>query len=183
MYGPLLITIILALPLLFCILWCAIPYPLYKKWESKCYYTDPETKNQRKYYDRDYFTTNLSEEEKDRLDRVRRKERFWYNIWSNHEEIRAVLTVMLSIILCIFLLISIICPIAAKHECAKWEEFVPMSQEIFDGANIVQQYKLAEYNTWLMEAHASQKFWGSWSQYYYCDLSNLEYIPLNSEGK
>ena len=183
MYGPLLITIILALPLLFCILWCAIPYPLYKKWDSKCYYTDPETKDQRKYYDRDCLSTDISEEEKKRLNRARRKKRFWYNIWSNHEEIKTVLTAILSIALCVFLLVSIIFPITAKNECAKWEEFAPMAQEIFDGADTAQQIvlvdKLVEYNTWLAEARASQKLWGNWSQYYYCDLSNLEYIKLN----
>jgi hypothetical protein len=93
------------------------------------------------------------------------------------------LTAILSIALCVFLLVSIICPITAKNECAKWEEFAPMAQEIFDGADTAQQIvlvdKLVEYNTWLAEARASQKLWGSWSQYYYCDLSNLEYIKLN----
>ena len=186
MYGPLLITIILVLPLLFCILWCAIPYPLYKKWDSKCYYTNLEGQKL-KYYIDELSTTNPIEEEKNRLNRAGRKKRFWYKVWSSHEEIRTVLTAILSIALCIFLLISIIWPITAKKEYVKWEEFAPMAQETFDGAHAAQQIvlvdKLVEYNAWLAEARASQKLWGSWSQYYYCDLSNLEYITLNSGGK
>ena len=90
-------------------------------------------------------------------------------------------------ILFVSLLISLASLTDAKQEVAYWEKFAPMAEEVIGEANEYQSIAIAdkviEYNTWLAKAKSSKKTWGNWSQFYYSDLSDLEYITLDSGGK
>ena len=58
-----------------------------------------------------------------------------------------------------------------------------MAETIIEDADSMQTIAIAdkviEYNTWLAEARASKTTYKNWSQYYFVDLSELDYISLN----
>ena len=186
MYAPLLITIILAILFIPALLWVALPYPLYCKYDKKCHYID-ENGNKSRFYGSGYqekvFTNSGRKEEFERLKKYDKKKDFWYKQWGNREELRTTILVTVSIILAIFLLVTIIVPLCARDEVVYWEEFAPMAQNIINNADSAQSVAIAgdisEYNKWLADARASQKTYGSWSAYHFIDLSNLQYITVN----
>ena len=90
--------------------------------------------------------------------------------------------------LCIFLPLSILCPLDAKKEVLKYKKNYEMIQSVMENGteydNIAISQTLIEYNTWLSEAKADKEFWGNWSVYVYEDLDSLEYIvKLTPKGE
>ena len=186
MYGPLLITIILAILFIPSLLWLILPYRLYKKYDAKCYYKDTNG-NQNYFYPNGIQARKMieagREEEVKQLTKYNKKKDFWYKQWSNTDALRGSIFTIICIILVVFLLITIVAPLVARDEAVYWEEFAPMAQNIINNADSAQSIAIAgdiiEYNKWLTKAKASQKTYGSWSSYYFIDLSNLQYITVN----
>ena len=186
MYAPLLITIISAILFIPSLLWLILPYRLYKKYDAKCYYTDPKGEETH-FYGSELQEKRMREagreEELERLIKYEKKKSFWYKQWGDNECLRDTIFTIICIILVIFLLITIFVPLETRDEAMYWEEFAPMAQNIIDNADTAQSVAIAgdiiEYNKWLADAKASQKTYGSWSAYYFIDLSNLQYITVN----
>lgn len=186
MYAPLLITIILAILFIPSLLWLILPYRLYKKYDEKCYYKDTYGEPTHFYgggmQERKLIEAGREEEVK-QLKKYDKKKDFWYKQWSNTDTLRGSVFAIISLVLVIFLLITILAPLVARDEAIYWEEFAPMAQNIINSADSAQSIAIAgdiiEYNKWLADAKASQKTYGSWSAYYFIDLSNLNYITVN----
>ena len=186
MYAPLLITIIFAILFIPSLLWLALPYRLYKKYDKKCYYVD-DNGNTCHFYGNGLQERELiragREEEVKKLKGYEKKKSFWYRQWSDNEALRGSIFAIICLVLVIFLLITILVPLMARDEAIYWEEFAPMAQSIIDNADSAQSVAIAgdiiEYNKWLADAKASQKTYGSWSSYYFIDLSNLQYITVD----
>lgn len=190
MYGFFILMLIAAPILIFGILWCTLPYRLTKHYEKKLGYTDPETNRQTEFHnwnDEVNVLSNRNPELLKQLQKDRKKYKFWYKVWCSCEVLKVALIVICALIIFVSLLVSLVALTEAKQEVAYWEEFAPMAEEIIGEADEYQSIAIAdkviEYNTWLAKAKSSKKTWGNWSQFYYYDLSNLEYITLNSGGK
>ncbi len=88
-----------------------------------------------------------------------------------------VLTTMLA---AICLICAILIPIGCANEIAYWKEFSniisTMYEESSELADINFIGQIAEYNSWLANAKASQETYGIFSGYWKLDLSALEYI-------
>lgn len=186
MYAPLLITIIFAILFVPSLLWLILPYRLYKKYDAKCYYIDDKGEETR-FYGSGPQERRMREagreKEVERLLKYDKKKSFWYKQWGNNESLRGIIFTIICIILVVFSLITILVPLCARDEAIYWQEFAPMAQHIIDSADSAQSIAIAsdviEYNKWLADARASQKAYGSWSAYYFIDLSNLNYITVN----
>lgn len=186
MYAPLLITIIFTILFIPSLLWVILPYRLYKKYDAKCYYIDPKGE-QRHFYSGGLQEKRMREagreEEVEQLLKYDKKKNFWYKHWSNSESLRGTIFAIISLILVIFLLISILVPLYARDEAMYWTEFAPMAQSVIDNADTAQSVAIAgdiiEYNKWLADAKASKKTYGCWSGYYFINLSSLNYITVN----
>lgn len=186
MYAPLLITIIFAILFVPSLLWLILPYRLYKKYDAKCYYTDPRGEETH-FYSSELQEKHMREagreKELERLIKYDKKKNFWQKQWCNNESLRGTIFAIICIVLVIFSLITIIVPLETRDEAMYWEEFAPMAQNIIDSADSAQSIAIAgdviEYNKWLADARASQKAYGSWSGYYFIDLSTLNYITVD----
>ena len=186
MYAPLLITIIFAILFIPSLLWLILPYRLYRKYDAKCYYIDAKG-DETRFYGSGVQEKRMREagreEELEQLIKYDKKKNFWYKQWNRNEALRGTIFTIICIVLVIFLLITIIVPLCARDEAIYWEEFAPMAQTIINNADTAQSVAIAgdiiEYNKWLANARASQKTYGSWSSYYFIDLSNLQYITVD----
>lgn len=190
MYGFFILALIAAPILIFAILWCALPYPLSGHYKKKLSYTDPETGMRIDFHNWNHEINVLSNHNPELLKQLQKNYKrysFWYNIWCSCEALKAVLIVICALVIFVSLLVPLVALTEAKKEVAYWEEFAPMAEEVISEANEYQSIAIAnkviEYNTWLAKAKSSKKTWGNWSQFYYYDLSDLEYITLNSGGK
>lgn len=190
MYGPLLL-IIICLPILIAtIVFGKIAYNKYKKYESQCYYYDsrPFHQEMEDFYNADWqlkLLHEIGQEEKiPALQKAYAKQRFWHKLWI-HELCRDIIIGICGVAVVVGLLIGIISPVVARYDVAYWEEFVPMAQEIIDGSDEYEKVAIAddiiEYNTWLVDAKTSQKFWGNWSSYYGIDLSELPTLAIGGQ--
>lgn len=191
MYGPLLMFII-CLPLLaIAIFFGVAPYKFYCKYDKQCYYYDARPFHQENEYfhNSDYELRILRETgQEDKiptLQKIYKKQRFWYAFWSKSEIWLGVLIAVLALAVVAFGCWALLEPMLVAQDIAYWEEFAPMAQEIFNSANDYERVaiadKIVEYNTWIAEAKASQKFWGNWSSYYGVDLSQLQMITLGGQ--
>lgn len=185
MYAPLLITIIFAILFVPSLLWLVLPYRLYKKYDAKCYYIDPNGEETHFYsggLQEKRMREAGREKELEQLIKYDKKKNFWYKQWGD-DALRGTIFAIICFILAIFLLITIIVPLETRDEAMYWEEFAPMAQSIINNADTAQSVAIAgdiiEYNKWLADAKASQKTYGCWSGYYFIDLSNLNYITVN----
>ena len=190
MYGFFILALIAAPILIFAILWCALPYRLSAHYGKKLSYTDPETNRQTEFHnwnDEVDVLSNRNPELLERLQKDRKRYKFWYKIWCSCEALKVALITICALVIFVSLLVPLVALTEAKKEVAYWEEFAPMAEEVISEANEYQSIAIAEkvieYNTWLAKAKSSKKTWGNWSQFYYSDLSDLEYITLNSGGK
>ncbi len=70
------------------------------------------------------------------------------------------------------------------HDPIYWQEFSTMCQDVIDSGNVVTNrnmtQKIIEYNTWLVDARASQQTLGKWSLWHDIDLSGFQYIDLGT---
>lgn len=190
MYGFFILMLIAAPILIFGILWCTLPYRLTKHYEKKLRYTIPGTGRRTEFCNFSHEVDELSSHNPELLKQLQKnykRYKFWKSAWSNCDVPKVSLIVICALVIFISLIISLASLTDAKQEVAYWKEFAPMAEEIINEANEYQSIAIAdkviEYNTWLAKAKSSKNTWGNWSQFYYSDLSNLEYITLNSGGK
>lgn len=190
MYGFFILALIAAPILIFAILWCALPYPLTKHYEKKLGYTIPGTDRWTEFHNSTNEVNTLSNNDPELLKQLQKnykRYKFWHKVWFSCEALKTALIIICASVTFVSLLVSLVCLTEAKQEVAYWEEFAPMAEEVIGEANEYQSIAIAEkvieYNTWLAKAKSSKNTWGNWSQFYYSDLSDLEYITLNSGGK
>lgn len=190
MYGFFILMLIATPILIFGILWCTLPHRLTKHYEKKLGYTVPVSERWTEFCNSKNEINVLSNHNPTLLKQLQKnykRYRFWRSIWLSCDVFKATLIVISTLVVFISLLISIASFVDAKQEVAYWKEFAPMAEEIINEADgyqsIAMADKVIEYNTWLAKAKSSKDTWGNWSQFYYSDLSDLEYITLNSGGK
>lgn len=190
MYGFFILMLIAIPILIFGILWCAIPYRFAKHYENKLGYTVPVSERWTEFHnlnDEVHVLSTHNPKLLKQLQKSYKKYSFWRSAWLYCDVFKATLTIISALIVFISVLVSIASFTSAKQEVAYWKEFAPMAEEIINEANEYQSIAIAdkviEYNTWLAKAKSSKDTWGNWSQFYFFDLSDLEYITLNSGGK
>lgn len=190
MYGFFILALIAAPILIFAILWCTLPHRLTKHYEKKLDYTDPGTEGWREFHNSTNEVNTLSTRNPELLKQLQKdykKYKFWRGAWLDYDVLKVALIIICASVIFVSLLVSLVTLTGTKQEVAYWEEFAPMAEEIIGEADEYQSIAIAdkviEYNTWLAKAKSSKKTWGNWSQFYYYDLSDLEYITLNSGGK
>lgn len=190
MYGFFILALIAAPILIFAILWCVLPHRLSEHYMEELDYTEPETGIWTKFRNYNYEVDALSNRNPELLKQLQKnykRYKFWHGAYLSCDWLKITLITICILIIFISLLVSLTGLTCAKQEIAYWEEFAPMAEEIIGEADEYQSIaiadKIIEYNTWLAKAKSSKKIWGNWSQFYYSDLSNLEYITLNLEGK
>lgn len=187
MYGPLLLLIILVPLFLVSIFFLIAPYQFYKHYGEKiCYYDERwGEKTEFRNWDSEIkaFEKAGKHEELAQLQHNHKKYKFWRDLWQNTDVLRGIIFGLLLIAIIIFGLWCLISPIEARQEALYWQEFTDMVELTIGNAQDYQDAGIAgdiiEYNSWLSHARTSQNFWGNWSNYYYIDLSNLDYIKLN----
>lgn len=190
MYGFFILALIAAPILIFVILWCTFPYRLSGHYQEKLSYTDPGTGMRMDFHNYNHEITALSTRNPELLKQLQKdykKYKFWRGAWLDYDVLKVALIVICALVLFVSLLVPLVALTDAKQEVAYWEEFAPMAEEVIGEADEYQSIAIAdkviEYNTWLAKAKSSKKTWGNWSQFYYSDLSDLEYITLNPGGK
>lgn len=190
MYGFFILALVAVPILIFGILWSTLPYRLSEHYEGKLNYADPETGRLTEFHDYNYEVNMLSNHNPELLEQLQKNHKrykFWKDIWFSCDPFKATLVIISAFVVFLSLLVSLVALTNAKQEVAYWEEFAPMAEKVIDEADEYQSIAIAdkviEYNTWLAKVKSSKKTWGNWSQFYYSDLSDLEYITLNSGGK
>ena len=190
MYGFFILMLIAAPILIFGILWCTIPSRLAKHHEKKLRYTVSGINRPTEFCNFSHQVDELSNHNPELLKQLQKnykRYKFWHGAWLNCDVLKVALITICALVVFTSLLISLVALPEAKQEVAYWKEFAPMAEEVINEANEYQSIAMAdkviEYNTWLAKAKSSKSTWGNWSQFYYSDLSDLEYITLNSGGK
>ena len=190
MYGFFILALIAAPILIFAILWCTLPYRLTKHYEKKLGYAVPVSERWTEFCNSKNEINVLSTHNPELLKQLQKnykRYKFWRSIWLSCDVLKVTLITICALVLFVSLLVPLVALTDAKQEVAYWEEFAPMAEEVIGEADEYQSIAIAdkviEYNTWLAKAKSSKNTWGNWSQFYYSDLSDLEYITLNSGGK
>lgn len=188
MYGPLLVTIILAPIFVIALALAILPKALASHYRKKCRFWDgrPYYMEWNTFFDSatqiEYLKKEGREDELKELQLVYKKKEFWDAFPDVVRGIVIGIAVIVCIALFIFALISIVNPLCVKQEVAYWGNFVEMVELTIDSASDYQTVGIAgdiiNYNSWLAEAKTSQELWGNWSSYYNIDLSQLNYIQI-----
>lgn len=178
MYTPLLILII-AIPLLL----LTIASFCFIKWKRDYHYEQTKYGEGRYtwHYDgNEYEIKDLSEKGKEMVKKSYDKYWKYYEFYEKTFYFFVVLIAVLSFTIFIFGLISTIGLLNANYEVREYSAMYDMITETLENSNDLSTVgvasKVMEYNEWLAGARFSQEYWGSWSTYFYQDLSNLQYI-------
>lgn len=178
MYTPLLILII-AIPLLL----LTIASFCFIRWKTNYYYEQTEYRESGytwHYGGREYEIKDLSEEEQEMVKKSYDKYGKYNELYEKTYYFFVILIVALSFAIFLFGLISTIGLSVAHYEVRGYSAMYDMITETLENSNDLSTVgvasKVIEYNEWLTEAKFSQEYWGSWSTYFYQDLSNLQYI-------
>lgn len=188
MYGPLLVTIILAPIFLIALALAILPEALASHCRKKCRFWDdrPYFMEWSTFYNSatqiEYLKKEGREDELNELQAAYKKKEFWDAFPSVVQGLAVGIAIIVGIALFIFVLISIINPLCVKQEVAYWENFIEMVNLTINNASDYQTIGIAgdiiNYNSWLTEARTSQEVWGNWSSYHNIDLSQLDYIQI-----
>lgn len=188
MYGPLLVTIILAPIFIIAFALATLPEAMASHYREKCRFWD-----NRPYFMEwstfsngatqiEYLKREGREDELKELQAAYEKKEFWDKFPIVIHDLAVGIAIIVGIALFIFVLISIINPICARQEAAYWKNFVEMVELTISSASDYQTVGIAgdiiNYNSWLAEVKTSQEVWGNWSSYYNVDLSQLNYIQI-----
>ena len=185
MYMPILLTIIFGVLFVPALLLAILPEEMYDKYKEMLEYETPRF-GKSTFYNQSSEIRQLEElgrtSELHALQRCYKRKEFWGNLYFHHEATLAIIASVVGILCGVFLLVSIVAPLDAQDEVNYWKEFAPMAETIVGNADSMQTVaiadKIIEYNTWLAEARASKVTYKNWSQYYFVDLSELDYITL-----
>lgn len=188
MYGPLLVTIILAPIFLIALTLAILPEVMPNHYRKRCRFWDerPYFMEWSTFYNGatqiEYLKKEGRDDELKKLQSAYKKKEFWDAFPNAVRGIAVGIAVIVGIVLFIFILTSIINPLCVKQEVAYWENFVEMVELTIGSASDYQTVGIAgdiiNYNSWLAEAKTSQELWGNWSSYYNIDLSQLNYIQI-----
>lgn len=186
MYMPILMTIIFGVLFVPALLLAILPEKMYDKYDEALEYKTPRF-GKSTFCNQSFEIRHLEElgrtSELHALQRCYKRKEFWGNLYFNHETALGIVASVVGLLCGVFLLVSIIAPLDAQDEVNYWKEFAPMAETIVGNADSMQTVaiadKIIEYNTWLAEARASKATYKNWSQYYFVDLSELDYISLN----
>jgi hypothetical protein len=188
MYGPLLVTIILAPIFLIALTLAILPEALASHYRNKCQFWDGRSYRMEfsTFFNGatqiEYLKKDGREDELKELQAAYKKKELWDAFPSAVQGLAVGITVIVGIALFIFALISIINPLCVKQEVAYWENFIEMVELTINSASDYQTVGIAgdiiNYNSWLAGARTSQEVWGNWSSYHNIDLSQLEYITI-----
>ncbi len=92
------------------------------------------------------------------------------------------ITTILIFLFLFFILVGTIALLTAKNELAEYIEKSNMIQQVIEnGGNIENtgiNNAIIEYNDWLVKVKVSKQRYGIFSQYYYIDISDMEYFVL-----
>ena len=178
MFTPLLILIIATLLLLL-----AIASFCFIKWKTNYYYKQTKYQEGRYtwHYDgSEYEIKDLSEKEQERVKKSYDKHRKYNKLYEKTFYLFVVLIIVLSFVIFLSGLISIVGLSVAHYEVREYAAMYDMITETLENSSELSTVgvasKVMEYNEWLTKARFSQEYWGSWSSYFYQDLSNLQYI-------
>jgi hypothetical protein len=178
MFMPLLILII-ATPLLL----LAIASFCFIRWKTNYYYKQTEYREGRytwHYGGREYEIKDLSEEGQEMVKKSFDKHRKYNKLYEKTFYLFVILIVVLSFAIFLFGLISTIGLSVAHYEVREYSAMYDMITDTLENSNELSTVgvasKVIEYNEWLTKTRFSQEYWGSWSTYFYQDLSNLQYI-------
>lgn len=180
MFGLWILVMIFAPIGLACIVFGSIAIKCYHNCNKKLEYRDSDGYSWT-YSGSNFDKKRCSPEELQHLEQVYKRKQFWD--WFDDNEGAFYVIGALCLIAAIILTIAAICaPLGAIEECAYWQQFAPMAEDILASSDKYQSIgitdKVIEYNTWLAKARASQETYGNWSQYYKIDLSQLDYIRM-----
>lgn len=170
MYVFYLATIILAPLFVFFMLLYVLPERLYHFYDNKLKYESGGHLCQ--FYNDEWQHEELKDQPKvlEKLKKNYAKKKRWHAIYMWDDDWKIVLMFVTGLLLFIAILISLIAPLSASLEIARWEEFLPMAETaIANGSNtdnFAITSNIIDYNTWLAEARASLKSFGCWSRYY-----------------
>lgn len=170
MYAFYLAAIILAPIFVFFILLYVVPERMYHFYENKLVYESDGKPCQ--FYNREWQHEELKDQPKvlEKLKKNYAKKGRWYAIYLWDDEWKIGLMFIVGALLFIAILISLIAPMAASIEIARWEEFLPMAETAIANGSNTDNFAITgniiDYNTWLAEARASLKTFGCWSRYY-----------------
>ena len=186
MYMPILLTIIFGVLFVPALLLAILPEKMYDKYKQMLEYETPRF-GKSTFYNQSFEVRRLEElgrtSELHALQRCYKRKEFWGNLYFNHDVLLPEIATVIGIIFATFLLVSVFAPLDAQDEVNYWKEFVPMAESVIESAEPMQTIAIAdkviEYNTWLAEARASKTTYKNWSQYYFTDLTELDYITLN----
>lgn len=178
MFTPLLILII-ATPLLLLTIasFCLI------RWKTNYHYEQTEYQESGytwHYRGSEYEIKDLSEEEQEKVKKSYDKYSKYNELYEKTFYLFVILIIVLSFVIFIFGLISTIGLSVAHYEVREYAAMYDMITETLENSNELSTVgvasKVIEYNEWLTKTRFSQEYWGSWSAYFYQDLSNLQYI-------
>lgn len=180
MYGLWILVMIFAPIGLACVIFGSIAIRCYRSCKNKLEYKDSEGCTWT-FSDTNFDRKHCPPEDLQYLQRVYKRKEFWD--WMDDNDGAFYVIGVLCLIIAIILTIVAICvPLQAIQECAYWQQFAPMAEDILASSDNYQSIgitdKVIEYNTWLARARASQETYGNWSMYYKLDLSQLDYIRM-----
>lgn len=170
MYAFYLAAIILASLFMFSILLYVLPKKLSRFYDNKLKYKLDGRICQ--FYNSEWQDEELKDKPEilKKLKKNYAKQKCWHTIYLWEDDWKIGLILIAGGLLFIVILISIISPMSASMEIAKWEEFLPMAETAIvngsDTDNFAITGNIIDYNTWLVEARASLKTFGCWSRYY-----------------
>ena len=178
MYTPLLILII-ATPLLL----LTIGGFVFINRVQKHYYAQTKYRNYNHiwhYTGNEYDIRHLPKEEQEMVKKSYGQYLKYSKIYDKTCYFFATLIVTLSFMVFLFGLLSAVGLLHANYEVREYSAMYDMITETLENSNELSTVgvasKVMEYNEWLTKARFSQEYWGSWSSYFYQDLSNLPYI-------
>lgn len=180
MYGLWILVMIFAPIGLACVIFGSIAIKCYRSCKNKLEYKDSEGYTWT-FSDTNFDRKHCPPEDLQYLQRVYKRKEFW-DWMDDNEGAFYVIGILCLIVAFILTIVSICVPLQAIQECAYWQQFAPMAEDILASSDNYQSIgitdKVIEYNTWLARARASQETYGNWSMYYKLDLSQLDYIRM-----
>ena len=162
---------------------CIALFLLFLAWWATVYKKSVDEHKKSRFYWNKYIDSGRSDE--DHYDKYREHKKKYYE-YEERTAVPFVGGIIFGFALFIFLLISIIAPISARHELISFEETRTVySQSLREGSdyeNATMTAKVIDANSWLAKARSSVRMFGNYSKYSTIDLDSVEPISLCKES-